>query len=270
METERAYWITDSHAHIFPHKIADKAVGAIGDFYDTTMEHEGYAHTLLESGGKIGVKKYLVCSTATTPKQVVSINDFIKEKCDLHPEFLGFATLHPGYEDLEGEVERIVGLGLHGVKLHPDFQKFNIDDPEAIPMYRLLAEAKLPVLFHTGDDRYDFSSPKRLYHVLEQVPELTAIAAHFGGYRRWEEPRNYFLGLDNVFYDTSSSLFALPPDEAVELIHHYGLDQFLFGTDFPMWDHEEEFERFLKLPLSREEQDKILYQNFERLFRIKI
>lgn len=260
--------IADAHAHIFPHKIADKAVSSIGDFYSIPMEHEGYAHSLLESGGKIGVSKYLVCSTATHPGQVVSINNFIQEKCVQHPEFLGFATLHPDFPDLEAEVERILELGLHGVKLHPDFQKFDIDDPRALPMYRLLAQAGLPILFHTGDNRYDYSAPRRLRSVLDQVPELTCIAAHFGGYRRWEESREY-LRHPGVWFDTSSSLFALSVDDAMGMMEDFGFDRFMFGSDFPMWDHREELERFNKLPLTPRQREMILSGNFQRLFGVE-
>ena len=42
--------IIDAHAHIFPKKIADKAVQSISDFYETPMTHKGYAESLKESG----------------------------------------------------------------------------------------------------------------------------------------------------------------------------------------------------------------------------
>ena len=143
--------IADAHAHIFPGKIAEKAVGAIGAFYSIPMQHPGSPEALLESGRAIGVRKYLVCSTATRPGQVVSINDFIRESCAVHPEFVGFGTLHPSFPDIPGEIRRIREMGLRGVKLHPDFQQFSIDDPAAFPIYEGCAEGGLPILFHTGD-----------------------------------------------------------------------------------------------------------------------
>lgn len=259
------YRIADAHAHIFPGKIAEKATRSIGDFYDIPMAEVGLPHRLIERGRKIGVEKYLVCSTATTPSQVRSINDFIHEKCQKYPEFVGLATLHQDYEDWEEEIQRIKGLGLRGIKLHPDFQRFPIDDPKMIPVYRRLAQEKLPVLFHTGDDRYDFSHPKRLYHALEQVPDLIAIAAHFGGYRKWDESLKW-LADTNVYMDTSSALFMLPAQKAAEMIHRCGVERFFFGTDYPMWDHEKELGRFLAMGLTQEENQQILYDNFARLF----
>ena len=72
-------------------------------------------------------------------------------------------------------------LGLRGIKIHPDFQKLAIDDERGIETYKAIARRDLPVLFHMGDDRYDFSSPERLTNLLRRVPELRAVAAHFGG-----------------------------------------------------------------------------------------
>ncbi|MEG0272248.1 MAG: amidohydrolase family protein [Hydrogenoanaerobacterium sp.] len=267
--SQKMYKIADAHTHIYPGKIAEKATENVGSFYGVPMKNIGYPHSLLESGSKINVLKYLVCSVATTPRQVSSINNFIVEKCKKYERFMGFATLHPLQEDWESELERIVQLGLRGVKFHPDFQHFNIDDSTMLPVYKKISQAKLPILFHIGDERYDFSSPKRLYNVLQKLPELTCIAAHFGGYCRWEDAARYLL-CDNLYFDTSSSLWKLTNDEATGLIHHFGAEKFMFGTDYPMWSHAEELERFLKLKLSDAENERILHGTFEELFEITL
>lgn len=260
--------IIDAHCHIFPHKIAEKAVGAIGGFYDTTMFHHGESQSLLKSGAAIGVERYLVCSTATRGDQAAAINTFIAEECRKHPEFFGFGTLHVDTPHPEGEMERICALGLHGIKIHPDFQLFNIDDPRMIPLYRRAVELSLPVLFHTGDDRYDYSSPRRLAKVCDQVPGFVAIAAHFGGYRIWDQAAPVLKDYENVYFDTSSTLFALPAEVALEMMEKMGYHRFFFGTDFPMWDHAQELSRFEKLQLSEPDRHAVLAENFERLFHI--
>ncbi len=262
----RTFTIIDAHAHIFPEKIARKATDAIGKFYDIEMEcEEGLSSRLLESGKKIGVSRYLVSSAATTPEQVEHINEFIHAETKLHKEFVGFGTLHPYMENAEAEIERILSFGLHGVKFHPDFQKFNIDDEKAVAIYKRLAEVNLPVLFHTGDDRYDFSAPSRLRRVMDKVDGFVAIAAHFGGYRRWGEA-NEVLDVPNVYFDTSSALFALHKSEAVDMIHRFGANRFMFGADFPMWQHDEEFSRFMSLDLTDSEREQILSKTFIKLF----
>ena len=157
-ETYSNYEIIDAHAHIFPEKIAENATVNIGKFYDIPMESCGVSEKLLESGRKIGVSQYLVCSTATTPHQISAINTFIRAECDKHPEFFGYGTTHPDSADLKGDIQQIIDLGLHGVKLHPDFQEFNADSPEAFRIYELM-EGKLPLIIHCGDARYDWSAP---------------------------------------------------------------------------------------------------------------
>lgn len=263
-----SYRVADAHAHIYPGKIAEKATASVGDFYGLEMQEVGLPHILATRGQEAGIERFLVCSVATKVEQVRSINAFIQQKCEKYPAFLGLAAWHQGIRDIAQEMEDIQQRGLRGIKLHPDFQRFPIDAPEMIPVYREAHRRGLPVLFHTGDKRTDYSTPGRLMHVIEQIPEFTCIAAHLGGYSEWEEARKELRGT-NVYIDTSSSLFTVSVEEALESIFHFGLDKTLFGTDFPMWEAKEELERFFRLGLSPEENQKILYSNFARLFFLK-
>ena len=263
------YEICDAHGHIFPEKIASKAVSAIGKFYDIEMySGDGVSDAILSSGKKINVTHYLVCSTATTTHQVESINRFIVEECKTHTEFVGFGTLHPDYEDIEGQVQFCIDNGLKGIKLHPDFQTFNIDDKKAYKIYEV-TEGRLPVLFHTGDNRYDFSSPIRLRKVLDDFPKQIVFGAHFGGYRRWQDSVDYLAGHENVYYDTSSSLPFMSAEQGKELVSKFGTEKLFFGTDFPMWKHTEELERFMNLNLTHEQNKAILADNFKNFFGIE-
>ncbi len=263
------YSICNAHCHIYPVKIADKAVVNIGKFYDIYMDCEmGTSESLIADGKPFGVEKYLVCSAATDPSQVESINDFIIAECKKHPEFIGFGTLHPGYEgSFEKEIQRCMEGGLKGIKLHPDFQLFNIDDENALPMYQA-AEGRLPILFHMGDDRYDYSAPERLLRVMKMYPRLHAFAAHLGGYQVWDRASTALAGVDNVWYDCSSSLAFMTPQQAVKYIRALGVDRVMFGTDFPMWNHAGELNRFEALDLTEEERQKILSGNFKKYFGI--
>lgn len=265
-EPWRSYEIIDAHTHIFPEKIAEKATVNIGKFYGLPMSRVGSSEMLLRCGAKIGARRYLVCSTATTTEQVRSINDFIARECAEHPEFYGFGTLHPDYEDLEGEIERILSLGLHGVKLHPDFQKFNIDSEAASRMYELL-EGRLPVLIHMGDDRYSYSRPERLGRVMDRFKKLDVIASHLGGYLCWDEAKSCLSGRERIRFDTSSSLPVMSREQARDLILHYGVENCMFGTDFPMWDAQEEFLRFLALGFSERENQQMLSGTFQSFLK---
>ena len=260
--------IIDSHSHIFPEKISKKAAIAIGDFYDLPMSsEEGSSKNLISSGKKIGVSKYLVCSTATVPQQTESINTFIKAECDEHPEFFGFGTLHPDMDGIEEEVERIISLGLHGIKIHPDFQKFDIDAPKAYKIYEAI-EGRLPILIHMGDNRYEYSRPHKLVNILNDFPKLQVLAAHFGGYQCWEEAESC-LKHPNIKLDTSSSLPLISSEYAKKLVNYYGAENMFFGSDFPMWRHAEELERFFNIGLSYEDNKRILAENFKQYFGLK-
>lgn len=96
--------------------------------------------------------------------------------------------------------------------------------------------------------------------MLREVKGLTLVCAHFGGWTKWEEAAKV-LADEDVWVDTSSSLYALEAAAAVRIIRGYGADRVLFGSDFPVWNPDEELERFLRLPLTDAEKEKILWLN---------
>lgn len=264
MDCER---IIDIHAHVFPDKIAEKALESIGGYYGLPMGGKGTVEDLLSHGDRINIYRYVVHSTATTVEQVGTINEFISHIQSSYENILGFGTLHPSIHDARYEMEKIISLGLKGIKLHPDFQKFNIDDDVMMPVYGA-AEGRLPILMHMGDENSTSSSPKRLARVLDKFPGLKVIAAHFGGYRMWDESIEYLVGRD-VYFDTSSSLWTLESSKASEIIRAHGAERILFGSDYPMWLHEEEIQRFNKLNLTTKERELILWKNAAKLLNIE-
>ena len=265
----KTYRIIDAHCHIYPDKIAQKASDSTGNFYSIPMFFDGKISTLLENGVKAGIEHFLVQSVATTPKQVSSINNFIAESvASSDGKFTGLGTLHPDSEDIEKDVNEIITLGLKGVKLHPDIQQFKIDDYRMLKIYEL-CEGRLPILVHTGDHRYDYSNPNRMMPILDIYKDLTVIGAHFGGWSIWEEATQKLSKYENFYVDCSSSLYALTPEKAKELIMAYGVDKVLFGTDYPMWDPEDEIAKFLEIDLTEEQREDIFYNNAAKLFNLQ-
>lgn len=266
----KKYRIIDSHCHIYPDKIAQKASDATADFYELPPSLDGRISTLLEHGERAGIDHFIVQSVATTPKQVSSINNFIAASVAASGgRFTGLGTLHPESEDMEADVNELIALGLKGVKIHPDIQKVKLDDYRLLKMYEL-CEGRLPILIHTGDNRYDYSNPNRMLPILDSYPNLTVIGAHFGGWSIWEDAWRDYAGRENFYVDCSSSLYAIKPETAVELIHAYGVDRVLFGTDYPLWTPESEIERFMQLDLTESEREDILCNNAARLFGITL
>ncbi len=259
--------IFDAHTHIFPHKINRAAVQGISDFYDVPMNLDGTLETLLDLGGNAGVTNFLVHSVATVPHQAESINNFIAESVKENPDKLvGFMALHPDMDDPVAEMERAIGLGLKGIKLHPDFQKFRIDDPKVYPIYEA-AQGRLPILFHTGDYRYDFSKPAQLAHLLDDFPKLQVIGAHFAGWSEWDDAEKYLKSY-RLWVDSSSSRHWLTPEKMRHMMDVFGTDFVLFGSDYPMWGPKEELENLYQLGLTDEQLEKILYQNAKALLNL--
>ena len=177
----------DAHCHVYPDKIASRAVEGIGSFYDMPLVHKGTLADLVSVQERAGVTHGVIFSVATTPHQVGSINRFIADcVAGSDGRFVGLGTVHPDSPTLRADIDEIISLGLRGVKLHPDFQRFKIDDYRCLKIYEL-CEGRLPVLLHCGDHRYDFSNPNRLLPVLDAFENLTVIGAHLGGWSVWEE-----------------------------------------------------------------------------------
>ena len=259
--------IIDFHTHIYPEKIAAKAVASVSDFYTLDMTGEGTSENLVKIGSKCGITGYVVHSVAVTEAHVQTINNFIASECEKHKEFYGFGTMHADFKDKIAEIDRLTGMGLVGVKIHPDTQKFNMDDERMFEMYDYLRQKRIPVLIHCGDYRYDYSHPRRLKRILKEFPGLITIGAHFGGWSIFDLAYE-FLCDEKCFLDTSSSFAMLGMKRSKELIRLYGAERMLFGTDYPMWNTESELDRLLSMNLSNEENELILYKNAERILGI--
>ena len=270
------YKIIDSHCHIFPDKIAQKATDSIDIFYGISETgvidgcgFVGTAKTLINQCDSVGVEKCLVTSVATTPHHAQSINSFIASEVMLFPDrFIGFGSLHPDSETLEEDAEHLIELGLKGVKLHPDIQNFKVDDPKVIKIFEICNKKKLPVLLHTGDSRYDNSNPNRVEKILKMFPDLIIIGAHFGGWSIWDKAPQILCKYKNLYVDTCSSFYALSKERAREIIDLYGTDRVIFGTDFPMWKQDEELDFLFSLGLNENELKNILHDNLAKLLNI--
>lgn len=258
----------DGHAHIYPEKIAEKAGQSISDFYTIPKTGGGPVRHLLESTVNSPVTHFIVHSVAVKPGNVENINNFIANECKEHPQFIGFGCMHQDYEDMEAEVNRMIDLGLKGVKIHPDIQHVNLDDPRLMKLYEII-EGRIPAVIHTGDYRFDFSHPRRLKEVLKSFPNLVVDAAHFGG---WSIPELGYdlLGNENCYVDTSSSSFMMGARRMRELINLFGTERVLFGSDYPLFASQDEAKFIQNIGLSDEVFEKVTWKNAERFTQTKI
>ncbi len=259
--------VVDFHAHAFHDKIAEKAALNLNHYYGIPLAGNGRFCYLTESMKENHITKMVVHATATKPEQVETINDYVAGL--ISTDIIGFGTLHPGYPTLAKELERLISLGLRGLKFHPVFQGFAIDDPNMYPIYEL-AEGRLPILMHVGDKNSDAATPERLAKILDHFPRLTVIAAHLGGYGEWENAKQWLIGREGLYVDTSSSIRFMAPKEATALIRAHGTDRVLFGTDYPLSLHKPELEIFDRLELTEAESEQILWKNAYRLLKLPI
>ena len=257
--------IIDVHTHIFPEKIASKATASIGDFYALDMATVGLRNLLEAEMENAGIRHCFLLSTATVKSQVKPINDFLIETMKTSSDkFTAFGTIHIETDDPIEEVDRIRNNGITGIKFHNDFQHFAVDDPRIFPVYEKAQAERIPIMFHAGDKRYNYTNPDKFVKISKLFPDLIVIASHFGAYSEWDKIDDEYLNT-NLYFDTSSALFALPFDKAKEIIKRHGEDKFLFGSDFPMWLASNELKNIEKLDLSEETLEKILFKNAEKL-----
>lgn len=262
--------IYDVHVHIFPEKIAMKAAESIGDFYDGIPMHgNGTVDAALAMLDAAGVTAFAAHSVAMTPHNVERINEFILSAQKRVPNrIVPFAAIHPRVDDVQATVDDIVSQGFKGIKIHPDMQRFAVDDPAVAPMMEAIAGSGLPLLIHSGDYRYDFDGPQRLLNLHRNFPKLKMICAHFGGWGEWDRAVELLPG-NGLMIDCSSSLYQWPAERAVEAVRRFGVENVLFGSDYPMWDPAEEVERFMRLKLGDGEREDILWNNAARMFDLR-
>ena len=259
--------IIDFHTHIYPDQLAVKGSQSICDFYHLEYRYDGSAETLLAEGKKAGVSRFVLLPVAVKPEYTKAINRFSAQISMEHQEFYGFGTVHAEMDDPISELENILNLGLYGIKIHPDTQRFPIDDPRMDGFYDAVS-GKLPILFHCGDPRYEFSRPERLKRVLRRFPKLQVVAAHLGGWSMFETAHEY-LKNESCYFDISSCMMFLPKEAVEGYIKSYGAARLVFGTDFPSWSPKKEVESFLRLNLTNREQEMIAHENAEQILELR-
>ena len=242
----------DIHTHAFHPKIAHKAVDHLNSFYSITCSGDGTIANLLERESEAGLEKCVVLCAATAPAQVIPANNYAISLQKEHPDqVIAFGTVHPGYDNWESELARIKAAGIRGIKLHPDFQSFWLDDPRLLPIFEA-AQKDFVFEIHIGDrtsPEKNPSCPYKLASILRQFPGMRVIAAHFGGYRMWSHALEVFSDnrFENLWFDTSSTTPFATPELAHKLLNTFPRERILFGTDWPLYDPVEELQRLQTL-----------------------
>jgi predicted TIM-barrel fold metal-dependent hydrolase len=259
--------VIDFHTHCFPDTLAVKAIGRLSVASGgLTPYTDGTVAGLRRHMVEAGVSASVVLHIATNPTQQRKVNDFaaaIQNEVDI----FSFGSVHPDAPDALEELDRIKALGLKGVKLHPDYQGFAVDDPKMKPIYRKISDLGLITVFHAGMD-YGFPPPygcmpDGLAKMLDCF-ETPVVAAHWGGLQYGEDVLRHLCGR-NVYLDTSFGYGRLSKYHAEMIIEKHGTDRLLFATDNPWHTAAMEWRLLDTLGLSDEEREKIACTNAKRL-----
>ena len=143
--------LIDSHIHVFPDALAPKVIPKLAAISGYDNQTDGTLASTLEKMREWGVDKGVFFSIATKPSQQKSINDFCASIAS--DTVIPFGSVHPDAPDWEPELERIAALGLKGIKLHPDYQDFDMDEPRVLPIFQKARDLGLCVAVHAGLDR---------------------------------------------------------------------------------------------------------------------
>ena len=264
----QANWnmVIDFHTHAFAERIAGKAIqnlkrssGNIEPAFDGTI---GGLRRYLEENA---IDRAVVMNIATNPAQQHNVNNFaIQEN---HGRLVCFGSVHPDAPDALEELHRIREAGLKGIKLHPDYQHFYVDEDRMLPIYETAGKLGLIVCFHSGVDIGFYEpvhcTPERLSRMLD-VFRAPVIAAHMGAYQQWYDVEDYLVG-KKVLFDTAFCYGCMPRGHAQKIIAAHGAGNILFGSDMP-WSSTVHNMDFIKsLELSPADEAAILGGNAARL-----
>ena len=269
----------DAHTHLHPPRL----FAAIRRWFDAhthwnlrgPMEPE----TIVAALHDAGVQRFAFFSYAHRPGMARDLNRWIRDTADRFPGGIPLGTVHAVDDDPRRIVEEAcVGLGLAGVKLHAQVQRFYPDDPRMLPVYERLVALDRVLIIHVGTGQHtnEFTGVARFERVLRRFPTLRAAICHMGAF----ETRSALRLLDrypNLHLDTTMAMTAASfPYSRIDpqVVRNADLTRYanriLFGSDFPNlpYPYEEErrplWERDLPLPVYQ----RVFYDNARAFFRL--
>lgn len=258
----------DFHVHAFADRIAEKTMHTLSGTAQQIPATNGTLSDTKEKMQSWGIDGFVLLPIATKPSQHLVCNNWAAS-CKSETIF-PFGSVHPDAEDVFQELERIKQLGLYGIKLHPDYQHFCIDEERMFPIYRKCGELGLPVLLHAGFDPLSpdliHCSPKAAVKALEAVPDTTFILAHLGGNQLWKEAEEYLAGkFANLYLDTALTGTYTEEEQLLRIIEKQGADKILLASDCP-WDTPDiTIEKIRHLGLTAEQEQAVFAGNAEKL-----
>ncbi|MBO7485855.1 MAG: amidohydrolase family protein [Spirochaetaceae bacterium] len=268
--------IIDFHTHIWPDAVASKAMEKLTHVSDACFNPvtDGTLKSLLSRMDEWHIDYSLIQPVVTKSSQIKTVNEFaysINTGAETSRRFVSFGGLWPHSENYKQDIDYIVSLGIKGIKLHPEYQSFEVDDPAMLKVYDYALSKDLILLFHAGADPAFSepyrSSPEKFASVIDNLNGGKIVLAHMGGHLQYQRLEVNLVG-KNVFLDTSMGFDYYPKDWFVQVVKRHGSDKILFASDSPWSNAKREYDTINALPLLQEEKDNIFYKNACRLLKI--
>lgn len=269
--------IIDFHTHIFPDKIAARAVSKLASIISLPPSTTGRTEDLRASMKKAAIDISIVLPVVTGVAQFESIlrfAAFINETYASKQEqrLLSFGGIHPDDPDYKQHLSLLKSEGFPGIKLHPSYQNVDFNDIRTKRILYAASEIGLPVITHAGFDFYtpehNFCTSDMILDVLEDVAPDNLILAHLGSYENYDEAEEKLCGR-NVYLDTAYSILRVSEEQWIRIVRKHGADRILFATDSPWADQKACAERIKKSALTDREKELILSENAKKLLKMK-
>jgi predicted TIM-barrel fold metal-dependent hydrolase len=255
--------IIDFHAHAFPDELAPRAMKKLmSESPGVKAFLDGTIKSLTESMERNDISKSVICCIATTPEQFTPIFNWCKKaQAD---NVIMLPSIHPADTKWKERISLIKEAGFKGIKMHPYYQNYFLDEERILPIYEELEQNDLMVTAHTG---YDIAFPnddrancRRILRIAEMFPQLKFIATHLGAWQQWDDVEKMLAG-KHIYMELSWSLEYLPPERAKRIILAHPADCVLFGTDSPWTDQGKTLSLLKNLKLPKALEIKILRDN---------
>ena len=269
--------IIDFHTHIFPDKIADRAVWKLERIGRVAAYTDGTLDDLRRSMKESHVTHSVVLPIVTKPEQFRHINEFAQSITHEAPDadglsIISFGGIHPDSANYKEELRIIKRKRLKGIKLHPTYQNTYIDDIRYEHIIDYATRLDLIVSIHCGRDlgypEQVYATPERIRRMLRDVfPGRSAeklVLAHLGGHDMENESEQLLVG-GNYYMDLAYVLRLALPEQILRMCRNHGVEKILFATDSPWSGQKEDVEYIQKIGFTESELEQILYKNGAKL-----
>ena len=226
----------------------------------------------------IGLVMFTIDSEHTVGKRRIPNIEVAECALKNNDIMIAFASIdpHKGRMGAREARDLIENFGVKGFKFHPTVQGFYPYDKMAYPLYEVIAEYKLPMLFHSGHSGYgsgdkgggglrlEYSNPMHLDDVAIDFPDNPIIIAH-PSWPWQDEALSVAMHKPNVYIDLSGWSPKYFPKQLIQYANTLLKDRMLFGTDFPLITPERWMKDFEEAGFKDEVKPLILKQNAIRM-----